>query len=607
MPLPRLPLPKTRIALAAAALAAGAGLSPAVLAKAPAGAEFRVNTYTTNSQYFAAVAMDADGDFVVAWSGEGDGDTTGIYARRYNAAGVAQGNEFRVNTRTAGNQQLPAVAMDADGDFVVAWEGSVPAGRIPNGDIYAQRYNAAGVAQGVEFLVNTYTTGNQVAPAIALDTDGDFVIVWDGPGGAGEGIYAQRYNAAGQAQGSEFRVSTTTAVDPRNAAIAISADGDFVVAWVRDGDDPAAPSSGGIYAQRFDAAGGMQGGEFRVNTYTTGIQSEPAVATDADGNFVVVWNSQQLDDPTVSTGFSVHAQRYDAAGAAQGAEFRVNTHTTGSQSNSAISLDADGDFVVSWQSYGQDSANSNGVYAQRYNAAGVAQGSEVRVNTHTTGSQSNSAIALDADGDFVISWHSSPQDGNGYGVYAQRYNAAGVAQGSEFRVNTLTTNNQNFSAIAMDADGDFVVSWQSNGQDGNGYGVYAQRYQAVTLTPSLTVTTSGATTNTTPVAGGPGGTYSFNAQFCNNTAQTMTGLSSKTLTLGNNNNLLNRSRDAFAAPGAAAIRPAGPGTEKDVSATNGYADLALANGECVTVPYQIGLTNRNQFNFTVRIRGDNGL
>ena len=545
MTTPRLPSAKSRIALAAAAFAAGAGLVAPVLAKAPAGSEFRVNTYTTGQQAASSMAMDADGDFVVSWTSNGqDGSGYGVYARRYNAAGVAQGSEFRVNTFTTGTQYIPAIAMDADGDFVVTWDSN---GQDGSGyGIYAQRYNAAGVAQGSEFRVNTFTIDRQESPAIAMDADGDFVVSWGsfGQDGDGFGVYAQRYNAAGQAQGSEFRVNTFTASNQRFPAIALDADGDFVVSWQSSGQDG---SDYGIYARRYSAAGAAQGSEFRVNTFTTTRQESPAVA-----------------------------------------------------------LDADGDFIVSWTSYGQEPDFSSSVYAQRYSSAGVALGSEFRVNTFTTGNQARASIAMDADGDFAVSWDSYYQDDVSYGVYAQRYNASGAPQGGEFRVNTVTSGDQLAPAIALDADGDFVTVWSGNGT-GDGFGVYAQRYQALTLTPNLTVTTSGAATNTTPVANGPAGVYSFNAQFCNNVAQTLTGLSSKTLTLSNGNNLLNRTRDAFAAPGAAAIPPGGVGTEKDITAANGYADLALATSECVTVPYQIGLTNRNKFNFTVRIRGDNGL
>ena len=94
---------------------------------------------------------------------------------------------------------------------------------------------------------------------------------------------------------------------------------------------------------------------------------------------------------------------------------------------------------------------------------------------------------MDSAGDFNIAWvsgtfngsGSSTQDGSGYGIYAQQYNSGGAPQGSEFRVNTYTMGNQGLltagPAIGEDSAGDFVIAWQSTGEDGSGYGVYAQR------------------------------------------------------------------------------------------------------------------------------------
>ena len=71
----------------------------------PVGSEFQVNTYTPNAQMFPEVASDADGDSVVVWQSLGqDGSGWGVYAQRYNNAGVAQGSEFQVNTYTLGHQ-----------------------------------------------------------------------------------------------------------------------------------------------------------------------------------------------------------------------------------------------------------------------------------------------------------------------------------------------------------------------------------------------------------------------------------------------------------------------------------------------------------------------
>ncbi|HUQ72672.1 MAG TPA: cadherin domain-containing protein [Planctomycetaceae bacterium] len=218
------------------------------------------------------------------------------------------------------------------------------------------------------------------------------------------------------------------------------------------------------------------GSEFQVNTYTTGNQrtfsdSLQSVAMDADGDYVITWSSKGQD----GSGYGVYAQRYNAAGVALGNEFRVNSYTTVEQRYSMVAMDADGDFAVTWTSNNQDGSNS-GIYAQRYNAAGVAQGSEFRVNTYTTGNQQHSTVAMDADGDFVVTWQSQDQDGDGFGIFAQRYNAAGVAQAVEFQVSTYTTDYQVNSTVAMDADGDFVVAWSSDGQDGSLHGIYAQRY-----------------------------------------------------------------------------------------------------------------------------------
>src|SRR5262245_41866313 len=94
-----------RKALRHSALAACQPLEPRMLLSlSPAEAEFRVNTSTTNAQWFPAVAADADGDIVVVWEGNGNGDGNGVFAQRYDAAGVAQGSEFRVNTTTSLSQ-----------------------------------------------------------------------------------------------------------------------------------------------------------------------------------------------------------------------------------------------------------------------------------------------------------------------------------------------------------------------------------------------------------------------------------------------------------------------------------------------------------------------
>jgi hypothetical protein len=315
--------------------------------------------------------MDEDGDFVVVWAGYGPSDPIGVYAQRYSAAGSPQGQEFRVNTLTRDDQVDPSVAMDADGDFVVVWTSEADVGT--GEDVQAQRYNASGAPQGGEFRVNTYTTDGQDRPAVAMDADGDFVVVWT----------SGTFGSGGTTQ---------------------------------DG------STYGVYAQRYDTAGVPQGAEFLVNTRTAQAQRDPTVGMDTDGDFVIVW----LDEIGAGYAGNLSAQRYSNAGNALGGEFRVNTNTVQDQRRPTAEMDADGDFVVAWESENQDGSDL-GIYARRFNAEGGALSGELPVNTYTTQSQSYPSVATDADGDFVVVWQSREQEGLIEGIYAQRYSAGPVA------------------------------------------------------------------------------------------------------------------------------------------------------------------------------------
>jgi len=383
----------------------------------PAGAEFVVSSNPTYRQRRPAVAADADGDFVIAWVNALD-ET--VVARRYDSSGTPRGNDFQVNTYTTTYHAagFPAVAADADGDFVVVW-ASVPQDGNSYG-IFGQRYNSAGMPQGGEFQVNTYTTASQNRPAVAVDADGDFVVVWasySSQDGSGSGVFGQRYNSAGMPQGGEFQVNTYTTggqgVGYFPVNVAADADGDFVVVW---GDTRHGFSDMGVFGQRYNSAGMPQGGEFQVNTYTTGFHGYPALATDATGNFVVVWTG-----PSDTTQYGIFARRYASTGTPQGAEFQVNTYTgAGYKESRGVAADADGDFVVTWRSNDQDGSYS-GVFARRYDSTGTPQGGEFQVNTSTYRDQGYyyARVAAEANGDFVVVWE---QRSTGYDfVFAQRY------------------------------------------------------------------------------------------------------------------------------------------------------------------------------------------
>jgi len=385
------------------------------------------------------------------------------------AQGAPLGPEFRVNTYTTNDQRYPSVSLaGGSGDFVVVWQSESQDGSSYGA--FGQRFSAAGAPLGPEFRANTFTPGNQghAGPAVALDPSGNTVVTWSsyGQDGDGFGVYAQRYSSAGVPLGNEFRVNTATSSHQGLSSVATDASGNFVVVWMTSFPE-------NVWGQRFASSGSPLGGQFQVNSGPFGFG--PIVAMDAAGDFVVAW---QKNDTASDLG--IIARRFAASGVPLGNEFRVNTVTAGNQYYPGVASDGVGNFVVIW---GSADGDDTGVFAQRFASSGAPLGGEFRVNTYTTGTQGRSllrpSVALDAAGNFVIVWGSDPQDGFFAGAFGQRFDSAGAPVGPEFRINTYTTNDQRSPSVAADGAGNFVVVWSSYSQDGSVEGVFGQRFGSI--------------------------------------------------------------------------------------------------------------------------------
>jgi hypothetical protein len=424
-------------------------------------ADFFISNDDTLMKLTPAVASDATGQFLVAWSSyPQDGDSSGVYGQRLDAYGNYLGSEFRVNTTTSGGQAAPKVAASADaGGFVVVWQSYGPGQDGSGYGIFGQRYAASGAPIGGELRVNTITTGQQTAAAVAMDAAGDFVVVWSSDVLGQYAVQSQRFSASGSRVGSEFRVDTFANQGLAYPSIATEPGGGFVVAWQELSDAGAY----GIVGRRFDASGTPLESPFRINTYTTGNQISAVIAPDAAGNLVVVWQGPGQGDA---------AGIFAARATPPNGDVRVNTYTTGYQGSPAVSADAIGNLVIVWESSGQD-GSTFGVHGQRMNDVGVPDGAEFRVDTATTGSQILPRIASSPSGSFVVVWTSFAN--SALEVRAQRYASSGAPLGTEFRVNT-TTGPAGFADVSSNSSGGFVVAWGDG--SGGSSNLLARRFSA---------------------------------------------------------------------------------------------------------------------------------
>ena len=204
------------------------------------------------------------------------------------------GAEFQINTYTTNEQQSSSVAAAPNGDFIVVWESYGSSGADTRSlSVQGQRYDAMGIPIGGQFQVNAYTTNTQGGPSVAIAADGDFIVVWDSIGSYGSdnsffSVQGQIFDSEGTAVGSQFQVNTYAGAAQRAGERAVAANGSYFVVW-QTWHSSSATDHWGVQAQRFDPAGAPIGGEFLVNTYTTEAQYRPSVMASADGEFVVAW------------------------------------------------------------------------------------------------------------------------------------------------------------------------------------------------------------------------------------------------------------------------------------------------------------------------------
>ncbi|MFN9503447.1 MAG: hypothetical protein ACK57J_02635, partial [Rubrivivax sp.] len=360
-----------------------------------------------------------------------------------------------------------------------------------------------------DLVLNTATAGDQSSPVTAALPDGGFVAVWVAPDGAGNGIFAQRFDARGLRVGAQFSVTTSTAENQYQPQVASFADGGFVVAWNEQRDGVASWAK----ARVFLADGTPATGDILVSPFLSNPNEgyRPSVAVLEGDRFVVVW---QGESGGASQG--VRGRLYGRDGVAQGGEFLVGTTGVANSlwwvTPRAAGL-ADGGFAVVYSIDNAGSSNSlvsvmnddgttrsavidqglggvgdiarlaNGnvvvayerssdIFARVYNPSGGVVVAEFQVDAGSPGSQWGPSVAADGTG-FTIAWTSDAGDGSGQSVHSRTYDASGMAAGPPQEVNRVTAGDQGGVDAARLSTGSVLLAFSSWRADGNGWAAAA--------------------------------------------------------------------------------------------------------------------------------------
>lgn len=385
----------------------------AMLWPATVPAAERVNQHWANDQQFPALAAAASGHQVVIWDSVGqDGSLSSIYGRVYRADGAPAGDEFPINDDARNRQTFPAVAMAADGRFVVAWNSN---GRDGAGlGVQARRFAADGTPLGPEFQVQVDGEGAvQPGVGLAMDPQGNFVIAWADrriPGNLSSldtrTIQARRYDAAGQPLGRAITVASSLLPSVRGPSVGMDALGGFVVSWIQG---PSGLTPAAVRARRIGADGRALGLGYTVSQPDAQVADvdRAKIAVGASGGFVVTWESFAAD----ARNAGVWARVYRADGRALGPQFRAPDTL---QRQPAATVDETGGFAIA--------AHGEGIHWQRYAADASPQGAPIRADDagalHTN---LLASIAGTADGGLRLVWQDYRLDGDSRGIATRRY------------------------------------------------------------------------------------------------------------------------------------------------------------------------------------------
>ena len=379
------------------------------------------------------------------------------------------GSPFPVNNYTDGTQSIVDAASGANGDKIILWVD------LARGSAnFIQRYNSDGQAlQTDEWYIGYGFT------RVAMDRGGNFIVVKTASDGSSDGVYATVYNRNGSVRIPEFRVNSNTYGRQTGGVVAMNAYGEFAIAW-----SDYASGNTVVYAKRFAADGAVVAPDAAISNSSYAIQSAMDIGIDKWGEYAVTWYSQI----PASNQLDIWCRRFSPGGSALGSQTRVNTYTSGPQAGNRIAMRPRGDFVIVWESYGQD-GDDMGIYAQLYDENGYRVGGEFRVNNTTVGSQQFSDVAMSDDGSFIVSWINDNRinvPSSIPNVYARQYWPTGAPYDDEFLVNTVPDSKSAFfSKIAMDLAGSCIVGWSHFNILTNNQDIYGQRFVLDTL-PTVT-------------------------------------------------------------------------------------------------------------------------
>lgn len=273
-----------------------------------------------------------------------------IVVQLFSPTGQALSSPVTISSGGAGLKSRPRLAVRSTGDVVATWMGQFGPKATPAGElgVFTRQLSGTGHPTGNQTQVDTVSGAVGTTPAMAVDPDGTYLIAWASQKGTdtfNTSIYGRVFAASGAPLAAPFAITSNTVGPQGRPTVANDGQGSYLVAWQSYFNDI---WHARINGQIVSKAGGLLG---KVQTISNGAgknwaEVAPSAAVAPNGTFTLVWMEYNTWFPVGMAGMQV-----DRTGAPLGSQVWINSQQIGSQFRTSLASDGAGHYLAPYEGF----------------------------------------------------------------------------------------------------------------------------------------------------------------------------------------------------------------------------------------------------------------
>ena len=375
-----------------------------------------------------------------------------------------------VSTESTCDSDVPALAVDAAGNVLIAWEDDTDfAGAGTDSDIFYKRWDTSTSSWTTTEVVSTESTSDSWDSSLAVDAAGNVHIAWlDDTDYASSGtdydIFYKYWDASTSIWTITEVVSTESTENSYTPSLYIDTLGNVHIAWEDFTDYAGAGTDLDIFYKYWNASTSSWNATEVVSTESTSVSQCPSIAIDTFENVHVAW-LDDTDYASSGTDGDVFYKRWDTSTSSWTTTEVVSTESTDhSAYSTSLAVDTAGNIHIEWVDY-TDYAGSGvdtDIFYKRWNASTSIWTITEVVSTESTATSLYSSLAVDTAGNVHIAWEDLTEyagAGTDLDIFYKYWNASTSSWNATEVVSTESTSFSWFPSLAVDSTGYIHIAW----------------------------------------------------------------------------------------------------------------------------------------------------